>query len=182
VPLLEKAGAGFSAVAREMVNPNVTNDWVIKAGNNYKVGGGSNIYFDSSLVMRVERDDWVQRKREGQRPLIFGERHRVTIKKTKIAGKDDKVVIFYFHTSNGTLIPAGFDRGRDVLELAMRFGIVTKGRSGGMVWGQERWRGETEIVEWAASHPAELKAFEAQVRAQFDDHQPVEHDEDGVVS
>jgi len=110
VPLLEKSGSGMVAIAREMTDPDA-DAMARKWGNDYKVGGGGAIYYDSSLVVRVERAGYVQHG-EGKDRKVYGERHRCTIKKTKVGGKDDKVAVAYFHSSNGTLTREGFDRGR----------------------------------------------------------------------
>jgi RecA/RadA recombinase len=188
VPLLEHAGAGMVAIAREMVDPDNTNDWARKAGTNYRVGGGGAIYYDASIVVRVERDGWVQKKSsvEGERATIYGERHRLTIKKTKVAGKDDKVVVCHFHSSNGTLTPSGFDRARDVLEMAERWECAkwVKKRGGGesLAVGGERYRTVNEAVVALSKDAAALSELEGLVRGRFEHHKPVEHDEDGVVA
>lgn len=118
VPLLEKSHATMVAIAREMENTE-SNPFA----PDYKVGGGKDVFFDSSLAMRVERAGWVQ-DGEGDSRKVYGERHRVTVYKTKIAGKEDKTIRAFFHTSNGVLVPKGFDRARDVLELGEQCGVV----------------------------------------------------------
>jgi len=55
---------------------------------------------------------------------VVGERHRLDIFKTKVAGKAVKVPAAYFHTSNGALCPRGFDPARDLLELMQGAGLV----------------------------------------------------------
>jgi RecA/RadA recombinase len=181
VPLLDHAGAAFVAIAREMVDPDA-DAWARKFGNDYKVGGGAAIYYDASLSMRVERASWVQEgaKEEGARAKVLGERHRVTIKKTKVAGKDDKTSVAYFHSSNGNLVPAGFDRARDVLDLGLRFELVKQAGST-VAWGKNRWRGMHAAVKKLSEDREQLAALEAQVRAAFPNKAPTEHDENGEV-
>jgi hypothetical protein len=96
----------------------------------YKVGGGNAVYYDSSLVCRITRNGWVEQG-SGDNKVVIGERHLVQITKTKVGHKDAKVSLCYFHTSNGKLIPAGFDRARDVIELGLRAGVLVKRGKGG---------------------------------------------------
>jgi RecA/RadA recombinase len=180
VPHLEHAGAAMLLIAREMQDPDA-DPMARKFGTDYKVGGGGAIIYDSSLRLRVERAAWVvDKKEEGRKPVIFGERHRVTIKKTKVGGKDDKASVAYFHSSNGVLVPAGFDRARDVLELAVRFGVVQAG-GGSYRVGSTRsgvlGRGEHNVVKRLTAEPATLAKLEAEVRERFKDQTPTEFDE-----
>lgn len=180
VPLLEHAQAGFFAIAREMMDPEADPN-ARKWGGGYKVGGGSAIYYDASLVLRVERAGWVTKgESEDDRKIIYGERHRVTIRKTKIGGKEGRVTTCFFHTSNGTFIPAGFDRARDVLELAERFDIV-KRKSAWLTWDSRRWNGTNAAVQKLTSDPKVLAVLEREVRAQFVTQPPAEHTADGEV-
>jgi len=178
VPMLERAGAGFIAVAREMQDPDAK-PWAKKFGNDYKVGGGSAIYYDASLVMRVEREKFVTHG-EGADAKVYGERHRLTIKKTKVAAKEGKVQVSHFHSSNGVLVPFGFDRARDVLDLALRVGVVSKSGS----WyadeslGERIAAGEHNVVKVLAGNAEWLGAIEARTREKFAEVEPVEHDEE----
>ncbi len=182
-PILERANIAMVVVARETEDPDA-NAFAKKFGTNYKIGGGKALYFDASLVMRVERAAWVQKKGndESERATVYGERHRVTIMKTKVAGKDDKVVRTYFHTSNGVLVPEGFDFARDVLEMAERFKVVDK--SGAWYsYGNERiGNGDHNAVvnlyknaedDYEASWLARIAA---EVRAKFADNKPEEEE------
>jgi RecA/RadA recombinase len=91
-------------------------------GSEYKVGGGKALIFESSLVSRITRT-WVK-EGSGKDGRVVGERHEIKITKTKVSGKQDKYETGYFHTSNGLLVPAGYDKARDVLELALDSGTV----------------------------------------------------------
>lgn len=120
IPLLYHCNAGLVLLARESQNPD--------AGmfeKDYRVGGGNAVFYDSSLVCRITRGEWVTQGSD-ENKLIIGERHLVQIVKTKVGHKDAKVSLCNFHTSNGKLIPAGFDRARDVIELGLRAGVLTK--------------------------------------------------------
>ena len=179
VPLLEHAGASFVAIAREMEDPDAS-AFARMYGTNYKVGGGSAIIYDSSFTMRVERASWVSEKGEDEEGpgQVYGERHRVTIKKTKIGGKEGRTTVCHFHSSNGKLVPAGFDRARDVLDLGVQFGIVKLGSWSS--WGQEKHQrvqgGAHRAVEKLTADPAALAELEARVRAMFEKQVPVEVD------
>ena len=180
VPLLEQTQAGFLAIARETEDPNA-DQWAKKFGNDFKVGGGKAVYYDASLVMRVERASYVGEKGEdGGKGETYGERHRVTIRKTKVAGREDRQTTCYFSTSNGVLVPAGFDRARDVVELAEQFGIV-EAKGGWLRWGAHKWNGRHQAVKKLAADPVTLGALELATRAEFEAKPPVEHDADGVV-
>lgn len=175
VPLLEKSGSGMVAIGREMVDPDA-DALARKWGNDYKVGGGGAIYYDSSLVVRVERAGYVQHG-EGKERKVYGERHRCTIKKTKVGGKDDKVAVAYFHSSNGTLTSEGFDRGRDVLELAERFGVVARAGAWYSYEGERIASGQHNFAVKLDEDRGLLARIEADVRSHFGEQKPLEFDE-----
>jgi hypothetical protein len=122
IPMLYHCNAGILLIARE--SQNVDGGMFEK---DYKVNGGNAVYYDSSLVCRITRDGYVERGSDDNKEVI-GERHRIQIAKTKVGHKDAKVTNCYFHTSNGKLIPAGFDTARDVVELALHAGVLTKAK------------------------------------------------------
>ena len=174
-PLLDATGTGFFAIAREYENPDA-DAWSRKMGTNVKLGGGTGIVFDSSLVIRIDRAGWVGEKKTEDGPGdVYGERHRIIVKKTKVGGKDGKVTTCYFHTSNGSLTPVGHDRARDVLDLAKRFGIV-EGTSW-LSWGKRRiGQGEHRSVVKLYEEPGLLAELEAEVRASFAKNEPANFD------
>ena len=79
--------------------------------------------------------------------------------------REQKVTSCWFHTSNGALVPEGFDRARDVLEMAKGYGIVTG--TGWMSWKGMRWQGDNAAVKKLHERPDALADLEAQVRARF---------------
>jgi hypothetical protein len=93
----------------------------------------------------------------------------VTIRKTKVGGKEDRVTTCFYHTSNGQLVPEGFDRARDVLELAIKFGIVEGGSW--IKWGKNKsgvlGQGEHNAVKKLATTPELLDKLETAVRSKF---------------
>lgn len=169
VPLLEETKTAMIIIARETDDPDADQSakmW----GTAYKIGGGKALYYDASLVLRVERAKYVSKDNgEGEKKDIYGERHRVTIRKTKVGGKEDRVTTCYYHTSNGNLVPEGFDRARDVLELAVKFGIVEGGSW--FKWGKNKsgvlGQGEHNAVKKLATNPELLDKLESAVRSKF---------------
>lgn len=185
IPLLEEAQAGMVVIARETMDPEADQQakmW----GNDYKVGGGSALYYDASLVMRVERQRLITKERSdeekdsGVKAVVYGERHRVTVRKSKVSGKEDAQTQWYFHDSNGTLIPVGFDRARDLLELGMKFGLV-KTKASWRMWNGNKWQGDHRAVQKLTANVDLLGRFEEAVRGKFNTIQPLEFNSDGVV-
>lgn len=185
VPILERSGVGMVVIAREMEDPDAS-PFSKKFGTNYKVQGGGALIYDASLRMRVERAAWVTKEasKEGTAPTVYGERHRVTIAKTKVGGKDDKASRCYFHTSNGVFQPEGFDPARDVLELALRFGIVEK-HGAWYSFGEERiGNGEHNAVKSLKTfHDGNTLLEIARLcREKFSSFKPLEEDAHGVIA
>jgi RecA/RadA recombinase len=176
VPLLYKTRTGIVFIARESEDTEAdANDK--KWGNDYKVTGGKSIIFDSSIVARVERDRWVYGPGpEGEKKPVYGEKHRITVKKTKIAGKTDKVQVGFFHTSNGVWTPEGFDTARDLVELGIRFGVLKQAKSW-IQFGNRKWNGEHAVVKALYENRIVLRDLESEVRAAFDSTSPLEEDD-----
>lgn len=185
IPLLEETQTAFIAIARETEAPSTSGF----GGPQVKVGGGAAIYYDASMVFRVERVGYVTEKagkdlKDGEKANVFGERHRVTIRKTKVAGHEDRQTICYFHTSNGKWTPFGFDRARDVLELAERFKMVDVGGGGWLSLvddGTKLGQGRHNVVKMLTAEPDRLERLESMVRERFDNEEATEVDADGVV-
>jgi len=175
VPLLEKAQAACIAITRESEDPDA-DAWDRKFGNAFKVGGGKAIYYDSSLVCRVERASYVTNGKQGEEQKVYGERHKVTVRKTKVAGRQEKMTRGYFHTSNGVLTTFGFDRVRDVVELAKELGVL-KVSGSWHSWKGKRWQGEDKLIQKLTTDNDTLDNIEADVRAQFQEVTPKEFDE-----
>lgn len=133
VPLLYHGDMALMFIGRESENTGML-------GEDWKLTGGKGLVFDSSIVARVTRASWVERGDQ-----TVGERHCVSIWKTRVGGKSGRVVDCYFHTSNGELIPAGFDPARDALELARARGLVTLSGSW-LTWG--------DVAKWNGVHAA----------------------------
>ena len=163
-PMLYHTNASLLFIARETENPNA-GPW----DPNFKVGGGKAILYDSSLAIRITRAGWVtkSKQKEGEKtpPVVYGEKHRVLIHKTKIGGKENKNSQAFFHTSNGVLTPQGFDRARDVAELGIQLGVIKQNGS----WYSdtttgEQWQGVHNMVKALSEDPKTLALTEETCR------------------
>ncbi len=163
IPLLYRTQTALVLIARESEDTNA-DAMDKKFGNDYKVGGGKAIYFDSSLVVRITaKPIWEGPKGDA---VQVGMRHCCVVKKTKVAAKDNEAY-FFFHTSNGKVVPEGFDRARDVLELAKGYGILKVSGSWSS-WRGKRWQGESRAVKSLTGKPEMLAEMENDCRALFD--------------
>lgn len=117
VPLLHHANCAMAFIGREAENTERMGPF----DKTWKLTGGKALYFDSSLVVRVVLNG-ITKKGDA----MAGERHRLEIHKTKVSAKENRVVVSHFHTSNGSHLPIGFDRGRDVLEMGVESGVIEK--------------------------------------------------------
>lgn len=161
IPLIERAGAAVVAIAREMENTD-GDQWT----PDYKVGGGKDVFFDSSLAIRVERAAWV-RDGEGSDAPLYGQKHVASVYKTKIAGRETINIKAYFHTSNGVWVPEGFDRARDVIHVAKELGVVDVNGSW-FTHGKDRiGQGEHKAVKKLTEDVVWLDRIEKECRAKF---------------
>lgn len=143
VPLLAQTRTALVMIAREADDPTADAD-DFKFDRAWKVQGSKSLVYDASLVVRITRDSWVK-VGERESAVVLGERHRARIWKTKIGGKDDKHTDAYFHTGNGAEGFVGFDRARDVLELAKELGVIEVAGSW-LKFGRRRWQGELKCL------------------------------------
>jgi recombination protein RecA len=183
IPLLEETRTSMLVIARETDDPDA-DMWDKRAGRDYKIGGGKALYYDSSMVLRVERAGYITEKfgdGESQTSKVYGERHRITITKTKIAGREERQSICYFHTSNGMLYAEGFDPGRDLLELGERLGVVSKNGSWYAFDGQKIGNGAHAAAKAVAEDSEMLASLDKAVRSAFMMQAPIEISEDGEV-
>ncbi len=186
IPILEKGGVGMLVIAREMEQAQEKRGKFL-IGENYKVGGGQAVNFDSSATMRCERAAYVvpaKEKKEGEGEAAYdgryyGERIRVTIKKTKLAWREEKTVRCYFHTSNGQWVPKGYDHARDLIELADRFGVIEKKGAWFSFDGTKLGQGLDNTVKLLAhaEHGGLFAEIDREVRSRFSKHAPLEGEE-----
>lgn len=178
-PLLNHTGTSVLLIARESERPDAS-DIDRKFDAAWKVQGGTGIIYDASLVMRCTRASWVY----GPGPVtekrdVYGEKIKVSIWKTKVESKDAKHALAFFHTSNGRLVPEGFDRARDVLELAKSYSIIDVAGSWYSYNGQRLGQGENNVVVKLTEDHDLRTHIEDACRAEFvpEDVIPMGHDE-----
>lgn len=160
-PLLAHTRTSMIGITRESGDPDAdARDRQFDTA--WKLVGGLALTYDASLVVRVTRDSWLYDGSEEKR--VVGERHRVRIWKTKVGGKDGKHTDAYVHTSNGVLSPEGFDRARDLAELAIAAGLIEQAGAW-FKYGGAKWNGEAKMLAALRADPAVWMALESDVRA-----------------
>jgi RecA/RadA recombinase len=121
VPLMADTRMAIAIISREtkldegggLFGP--TRDW--------KTGGGSALFYDSSLDVRV-RQEWLV-EGDGKDKRTVGERRLLDVHKLKVAGKQVRVPRAAFHVSNGADgTPPGLDPARDLLALGVELGSI----------------------------------------------------------
>lgn len=160
VPLMGTTGMCIVIIAREYENSD-TSPWA----EEFVVAGGKNINFDSSLTLRVSRGEYIKQG-EGKDAKMYGERHKVTIRKTKIGRKEDKRPEAYFNSSNGMLegVPAGFDTVRDYLETAIEIGLVEQKGAFFHFGAVKLGQGEHKVVQRLYAEPVLYESLRLAVR------------------
>jgi hypothetical protein len=183
-PHLYHTGASVLLIARESDRPNATDD-DRKYDKAWQVQGGRGIIYDASLVMRITRSAWVYESggRKDEKKRVLGEKIKVSIWKTKVESKEDKHAIGFFHLSNGNLTPEGFDRGRDVLELATSYGIIQAKGSWYSYNGKNLAQGKDAVVRMLSKNHKLRAHIEDACRQEFtpNDVVPMGHDTDEEV-
>lgn len=139
VPLLADTRTSVVVIARE-----TDNDSIEFGADDFKVGGGKALNYESSLRARVQSD---YLKHPDDYNLFVGNRHMMEVYKTKVGGRVERRPRCFFHTSNGILSPAGFDLARDVLELAKNVGVVKQAGSSYRYDGKSLGMGELKALD-----------------------------------
>lgn len=167
IPLLEETMTSMVVIARETEDPDA--DPRAHPANRVKVGGGRALYYDASMNMRVSRiKTYGKRVKQGDKEKLvpYGDLHRVDITKSKVSGKGEEFhASCAFHISNGVWVPQGFDRSRDLVDIARRFDVI-EGTSW-LKFGSKKWQGEDMAVKKIASDEALFAEIEAAVRSEI---------------
>lgn len=159
VPLMASTGCAIVIITREIEDPDAG-----MFDEGVKTTGGKSLVYDSSLVVRVTRDAVLWRG-EGTSREMVGERRRVEIRKTKIGRKEDKIPRAYFNSSNGVLVPAGFDTARDYLDVGQELGVVELNGSFYVLGKKRIGQGEHNAVKRLHEDRALFRELEEAVRA-----------------
>lgn len=162
IPLLADTRMAMVVVARETRDEPPLSS-LFAPQKDWKTGGGSALFYEASLDVRVTRD-WVYEPIPGSKSKrVVGERCCLEIHKTKVAGKTEKVPRAHFHTSNGVSSQAGFDPARDLLELGRELGVVELRGASYRVGGEVLGQGEAKALE-RLRDPAWFRNVELEVR------------------
>jgi len=168
VPLLEETQTAMVIIARETVDadapPPRASAFRGKPEPTMKTGGGTGLFYDASLDLRTSRVKSYGKEVDGKF-VSYGDLHRVDITKSKVSGKESYRAQCHFHISNGAFVPAGFDRGRDLVEVARRLDVVEG--TGWLTFRKHRWRNEDAAVKALAADAQLFAAIEAECRALF---------------
>jgi len=130
IPLLAQTDCAMAVIARETFDDE----------GEIKIGGGKALNYEASLRVRVELDGLITNGAEDRADeVIYGERRAVVVHKTKLAGREERWPTAFYHSSNGRLegVPAGFDRPRDLLALAMYLDVAKSGGGGWLSFAGE---------------------------------------------
>lgn len=157
VPLLERCGCALIVIAREIEDPDNTNERARKAGTAVKTTGGKAWFYDASLDLRTTKAGRYGKKfggedGEDEKLDVWGNRYCIEITKTKVAGEGDYRAKCFFHISNGKMSPAGFDRAKDLLELARPqkydrgFAPAIEMAGSWFKIGAKKWQGEERLL------------------------------------
>ncbi len=161
IPLLADTRMALVVIARETKDAEA--EASLFSSRDWKVGGGAALFYDSSLDIRVSRD-WVYEEIGGKK-VVVGEKRRLAIHKTKVAGKEQKVPTANFYTSNGKLSPLGFDPARDVVELAVALGVIEQRGAWFSFGGSRLGQGQGKVLTAFREKPELLAEVQAAVRA-----------------
>ena len=158
-PQLYDSGAQLTVIGRESVNRDAA-----KTGQVWNLTGGGALVFESSMLVRVERE-W-EREGSGEDVVVVGERHDCSVYKSKVGAKAEAIEPFTFFTSNGRVTPVGFDPSRDLLEVGILLGTVKQSGSW-YSFGSKRWQGKSQAVKRLAADASLREELDKAVRARF---------------
>lgn len=161
-PLLHDTGTCLGVIAREY---EAATDLTNFFAEDFKVSGGKNIYFESSIVARIGNAGAVT----DDAKQTISEKHYVQVRKTKVASKLTKYPRAHFHVASGLLegVPYGFEGARDLLEIATQIGSVDQSGSQYYVDGENIGAGENRAVQRLTADPELRAKVELATRAAF---------------
>jgi len=159
IPLLADTRTAMVVIARETKDVDADMFASKFEGKDYKIGGGTALFYEASLDIRVTRS-WVRVGDE-----IIGEKHRLELHKTKVANKDTKVPFAYFHTSNPNTGRVGFEPERDLVDLGVEIGAITTAGGWFSLGKVKLGQGVENVIAKLKKDEQLRQAVEQQVRA-----------------
>lgn len=143
-PIVNDYKATIVLITRESPNPTADK---MKGEDDFFVLGGSGMVFEASLRLRI-RKKYLKLKDDEIKDGIIGEKHEIQIHKTKVGDKKVRIPKAFFYTSNGRLSPYGFDRARDVFDLARSYNVIELNGAWYSTNGQKIGQGELKALDW----------------------------------
>ncbi len=119
IPLLANSRVAMVVIARETEDAEA-DPWDRRQ---WKIGGGSALYYEASLDLRISRAFVLDEKKQ------VAEDHRIDVWKTKVAEKEDSVPRAHYYSRIGKEPPFGFDTHRDYLMFGVDYGAVQQAGS-----------------------------------------------------
>lgn len=167
VVLLSEARSAMIIVAREIHDADAPPAFK-KFGSKepaVKTAGGAALFYDASLDLRISRLKSYGKKGD-ESFETYGDLHQIAITKSKVAGKEtSRYGSSVFHISNGAHTPKGFDRARDLVELARSLDVIEGTQA--LKWKDRKWRGEDRAVASLVEDTEAFAGIEAECRALF---------------
>ena len=160
VPLLAETRCAVLILAREDIDPDD------EYAERPKVGGGRALYYDSSMAIRSTSSPLFLEGSDDKKHFS-GERHTLSIRKTKVGKKIQKFPYANYFTSNGAQAPEGFWPERDLYEIALECGIITLRGSWGTFDGSRIGNGLVGILKRLSEDRELFARIEKAVRDTF---------------
>lgn len=162
-PLLYETRTSMVVIARETLEEGEG----MFADDVVHVGGGRHLKYGSGLWLRAVSDP-VWQKKGDEKGIIVGHKHTIEIRRSKVGPRREKMPVACYHTSNGAVCPEGFDRARDVLELATDMtDVLTMKGSNYYFTGEHLGNGVPATLERLRAEPELCATLERECRSRF---------------
>lgn len=150
----------------------VVNQWRDKIGGFSRFGtpqttpGGNGKDYFFYVRMDVARVEWITEKRPGLKdPVTVGQKIKFKTIKNKAAPPNQTTEVDFYNRPAPYL---GFKRGdydlvREYFNVSKLFRVIEQGGGGYYTFGDQRWRGEDNVLSAMRSEPALMTAIRDQV-------------------
>ena len=130
---LDASGTTLFIINQTRANPDVF------MGNPNQPTGGKAIMLYSSIVEKVKRTEWLK-EGEGAKAKKVGTRNEILIEKNKVA-KPFQTALYEYR------FQGGLSKIAELIDLAIKKGIVKYSPKGGCVWTDKKWGSKDVFVE-----------------------------------